>query len=273
MLSKVKLYVMVSVVATILLACTPVRTPIPVGTIPEVSAVSQEDDQYGHQVLADLSEKWELSRDDAAISRVRGIADKLAEAANANQDPWHVYVLEDDNFQNAGATRGNYIFAWTGLINILNDDDELATILAHEMAHVLAKHAYPDPGQEANKMIANVMGSVSKEAISTGTGQWGSLAGLAGVLIEELVTGLIVNPEEQRKELEADTIGYFLLKKAKYDSHKAVALWERLKQSPEFSSSFLPFLSTHPSSAERLENLRRLEKTFAESASGDDFRW
>lgn len=236
-------------------ACAPQRAPIPPGVVPEQSEVSAEDEQYGHQVLNQLMERYELDNDDARINRVRDVADKLTAAKNPNGNPWHVYVLKDSNFKNAAATRGNYIFVWTGMLETVQNDDELATIIAHEIGHVLAGHTNPDPSEEVTRIIAGIAGEATGHVVAA-QGTAGILASLAASLVKTSMEALLVNPSLKRQELEADQLGLFLMADAGFNPEAAVRFWERVQHDPNFSGFPLAFLSSHPSSTERFERLR-----------------
>jgi len=239
-----------------LTACGPGRPPIPPGEIPRADIVSAEDEQYGQTVLAELMQQYPLDRSDNNINRVRDIVDRLAKAAHADRDPWHVYVLQGDTVINAAATRGNHVFVWTGMLRSVRSDDELATVLAHELGHVLAGHTMPTPTEEAQEILANVTGQVVGEIIQS-QGAYGALAGIAGDLVSSVVRAIAINPESQRKELEADQIGFFLMADAGYDPRKALDFWTRMEQISGGDSS-LQVLSTHPANEERLDALRAM---------------
>ncbi|RMG39457.1 MAG: hypothetical protein D6719_13240 [Candidatus Dadabacteria bacterium] len=255
--------------------CASQRVPVPVGTVPRQQQVLAEDEAYGHEVLNKLTERFQLDRDDSRINRVREIVDALTAAAGAQNNPWHVYVLVDDSFANAAATRGNYIFVWTGILKEIRDDGELATVLSHEIAHVLAGHTRPDPAEEVNRMLAGMAGRVAREVLENQPGSAAAFGALAEVLITQTMAGLIVNPNQRKLELEADRIGLFLMADAGFDPDKAVEFWARVEHNPRFGSSDLQFLSTHPSSKKRLAELRRLlplaRERYLAARSGRDF--
>ncbi len=237
-------------------ACGPSRPVIPPGEIPVATYLSQEDEQYGQQVLAQLAQQYPLVRNDAEVNLARDVVMKLARAARAEQEPWHVYVLRGDNVVNAAATRGNHVFVWTGMLRAARSEAELATVLAHELGHVLAGHTQPTPTEEASQIIAQVSGQIASVSMQ---GQYGALAGLAGVLVSQAVQALAVNPESQRQELEADHIGFFLMSDAGYDPRDALSIWERMANDPRTSGAgALQFLSTHPPTVQRLDALRAL---------------
>jgi predicted Zn-dependent protease len=242
----------------ILLSCASTRPAVPVGAVPSQNYLYAADEDYGHKVLGVLSKQYPLDRDDERISRVRNIVSTLTRAGNVDHNPWHAYVLKGDNVKNAAATRGNFLFVWTGMLRAVRNDEELATIIAHEIAHVLAGHTNPDPGEEANRIMAELAGLATKEAVLYQGGALAIWAGLAQLLVLEGVKALIVNPELQRIELEADQIGLFLMADAGYDPIQAVAFWERVQRDPSFAGAPAEFLSSHPSSATRLLRLKEL---------------
>ena len=254
-MKRFRLLILLLASSLIASGCAPSRIPITPGTIPEQASVSSTDEQYGHEVLAKLTERYPLSNDDKHIERVRNVVERLSSAANATGNPWHAYVLVGDNFKNAAATRGNFIFVWTGMLREVKDDTELATVLAHEMGHALAGHTLPDPAEEANAMMAGIAGNVAKQIVYRQGGTVAGLAGLAGVLVAESIKAIIVNPESQRQELEADHIGLFIMARAGYNPQKAIEFWKRVQLQPGFSGSSLDFLSSHPSSESRIQRL------------------
>ena len=230
------------------------RAPIPPGTIPVPQPVSAEDEQYGHQVLGVLTKQHPLETNDQMINKVRDIVDELSIAANADQHPWHVYVLREDQTVNAAATRGNHLFVWTGLMKKVRNDSELTTVIAHEFGHLLAEHPKPTPAEMSKEAVTGVVGEVARQAILR-QGSIGALAGIAQVLVEQTLRATLINPESQRMELEADLIGMHLMAEAGQDPRKAVEFWRHAQKSEYFSNNGATFLSTHPSSKDRLENL------------------
>lgn len=249
-----KLKILLLPLILLLSACGSTRQPIPPGVIPEEQDVIAADEQYGHQVLESLTQNYPLDRDDARINRVRDIVDRLTKAAHADRNPWHVYVLQGDNFKNAAATRGNFIFVWTGILNTTQSDEELATILAHEIGHVLAGHTAPDPSEESSRIIAGIAGAATGQIVAQRG--LGPVADLAEAIIKASLEALLLNPDQQVKELEADQIGIFMMADAGYNPQGAIDFWQHVQTDPEFSDVPLQFMSSHPSSSDRLERLK-----------------
>jgi predicted Zn-dependent protease len=182
---------------------------------------------------------------------------RLAHAANADQNPWNVFVLEGDNVVNAAATRGNYVFVWTGMLNAAQHDGELATVISHEIGHLLANHTKQTPQEEAGRIMARTTGEIAGQIIASQPG-YAPLAQITGILVSELVKAVAVNPQAQQLETEADHIGFFLMADAGYDPHEALSLWSKMANDPQTAGGGLQFLSSHPASADRLEALEAL---------------
>lgn len=252
--------VLLALFTTILSACANTRTPVPVGEIPPQVGVLAADEDYGQEVFRELAKKYTLDNDDRRIAHIRDVVDRLTAAAQVDHNPWHVYVFDDASFANAAATRGNFIFVWTGIFRDVHSEAELAAILSHELAHVLAGHTAPNPYEETTRIISGVVGDVAGQVVSA-QGTYGIFADLASVLIREIIEAALINPGSQEQELEADQVGLFIMADAGYDPQSALDFWDRVKDSPGYRGGTISALSSHPSSDERLEALRALLPT------------
>jgi hypothetical protein len=235
------------------------RPPIPTGHIPPASPVSAEDERYGHELLAELSQKYKLDYNHPRRASVDTIAQKLTSSIGGANLPWHVNVFADSTVKNAAATKGNHIFVWTGMIDATNNDDELAGILAHEIGHILARHTETTNDEQVREFLVT-LGSFAAGAaasiLTNGTGT--NIAGqLASSLTKEVGSGLLIYPYSRAKENEADELGLFLMKRAGFNPQAAIDFWTRALNDPAFSSS-ISFLSTHPPAADRLQNLKAI---------------
>jgi predicted Zn-dependent protease len=178
---------------------------------------------------------------------------RLTSAARADTNIWNIFILQDDNVLNAAATRGNYVFVWTGLLDFIGNDAELAAVLGHEIGHVLAGHTKPTAQDEVNEILIGIAGVAADVAVGRRVGDLGSQ--LAQILAE----AILVNPGRQSLELEADHIGLFMMSKAGYNPLDAIELWERLSNtSSSVSESTFALLSSHPPSQERINQLEKL---------------
>ncbi len=232
----------------------------PIGFIPPLSPVTPEDEKYGHELLAKLSEKYKLDFSHPRRTDVDTIVQKLTSSIGGSNQPWHVNVFADNSVKNAAATKGNNIFVWTGMIDATQNNDELAAILAHEIGHILAHHTESSNGDTAREVIVGIGSMVAGTAVQILTnGAIGSdiASQLASSLTKEVGSGILIYPYSREKETEADEIGLFLMTKAGFSPQAAIDFWTRAENDPDFSAS-IPFFSTHPLAKNRLEHLKKL---------------
>lgn len=239
-------------------SCGPREVRLAPGEIPPAPYLSAQDENYGHEVLNQISQQYPIDYNSPELDRVTSIVDRITRAAHADKDPWHVYILKGDDFKNAAATRGNHVFVWTGILRVVQSDSELATILAHEIGHVLAGHTASDPSEEVGTILSGTAGQIVSQVMQSQGGAYALAADIAGEIVNQAIRVFAVNPDLQRKELEADQIGLFLMADAGYHPRDAVDFWARVKDDPDFSNGALAFLSTHPSSEDRLQRLELL---------------
>jgi len=250
---EVKYLFIVLLIFFSLSGCTANRPKIPIGTVPTAQEATSEDERYGQEVLRQLSQQYPISRNERFIRRTRRIVEQLTDSRpDLSKAYWHVYVLEGD-IMNAAATRGNFIFVWSKMLLEVEDDAQLAAVFAHEIGHILANHPMPNPAEQANQIITGVAGAATREVLRTSP-----YAGLASAALEQVLGALIVNPESQRKELEADHIGLFLMADAKFEPDAALEFWEKATENPAFNGQTPEVFSSHPSSSRRVEAIRAL---------------
>lgn len=138
---------------------------------------------------------------------------------------------------------------YTGLIDKLNlSDDELAAVMGHEIAHALREHGREKASQAAGLGVAAAIGGAligSYYGVDADLGE--SVLGAAGDLA-------FMRPNSRGMEQEADRVGVELAARAGYSPHAAISLWEKMARAS--GGSMPQWLSTHPSHASRLADLR-----------------
>lgn len=251
-MKKVKSFILLLVL--FVSACTPMRPPVPPGAIPQGPGLTAAEARQGAEARRALLAQFPQAGDPAQFRFVRGILDRLLVAAGNEPRHWQLTLLEDKRIANAAATRGNQIFVWTGMLNATPDAAQLAAVLGHEIAHVIAGHVVPTPQETINNVLANLSGNIVSGLISRSTTAAAG-AGIGGSLATQAVKGFIVNPYSKRLELEADQIGLFLMAEAGYDPRAALAFWRRTSTN---TGRLEQFISTHPTSGERIEQLTEL---------------
>ncbi|KAI9691734.1 MAG: hypothetical protein M1822_007806 [Bathelium mastoideum] len=179
---------------------------------------------------------------DSRTRAVRNVLQRLIPAVGMDDLKWEVHVIDSEE-PNAFVIPGGKVFVFTGLLPIANTQSRLATVLAHEIAHVLARH--------------------TAERASTSYALYMPLLGLCYLLgLPDIVSRLSIDlvldkPGSRTQEAEADYIGMMLMAQACFDPDEAVELWLRMEREEKRRGGTPPqFLSTHPSSHNRLEKVR-----------------
>ena len=185
--------------------------------------------------------------DSRLLTPIRDVADRIAHVANKPQYHWEVSVIDDDSMINAFALPGGKIGVYSGLLPLAHDSGGLATVIGHEVAHALARHAGERMSQSLMLQIGTVGLSVALGAQSPATRDAVMQAFGLGAQI-----GVIL-PFSRSQEAEADHIGLILMAEAGYDPRVALDLWTRF----ETAGDRVPpeFLSTHPGYDTRQRNL------------------
>lgn len=201
------------------------------------------------QMMAEAQKKGILDQDPAVVKRIQAITQRLIPHTtvfrpDAAKWAWEVHVISVEEV-NAWCMPGGKMAMYTGLIQKLNaTDDEIAAVMGHEIAHALREHA--------RERISRQMGTQMAVGIA------GALLGIGdlGQSIAGTVADVTLNlPNSRLHETESDRIGVELAARAGFDPRAAVGLWEKMAKA---SSGGQPpkFLSTHPSHADRIKDLR-----------------
>ncbi|WP_104204489.1 M48 family metallopeptidase [Billgrantia saliphila] len=162
-----------------------------------------------------------------------------------NQD-WQIRAFESEQ-ANAFALPGGYMGVNSGLLDIAENQDQLASVIGHEIGHVLASHANERVSTQTSTQLAlSILSSAS---------------GLEGPGGEQLMSALglgaqygILLPFSRRHESEADVIGLQLMADAGFDPRASIALWENM--SAQGGGQPPAWMSTHPSHGQRMEGLQ-----------------
>ncbi len=173
-------------------------------------------------------------------SEVNRYVEQIGRRLAANSDrpnlPFTFQVV-DDNAINAFATLGGYVYVHTGLLKAADNEAELASVIAHEIGHIGGKHLVKQMRQRA---IAS--------GLATATGLDRSIAVGIGV-------DLALNrPRSRQDEFDADQRGLRTLTRAGYAQSGMVSFMQKLLKK---GGSVPTFLSTHPGTSDRIDNLRR----------------
>jgi predicted Zn-dependent protease len=221
---------------------------VPVTGRAAVNMVSDEEViKLSQQAFADIKRKTPLTRNRDYQERVRRIGERLAKVAfwDVPAADWEFVVLESPQQINAFAMAGGKVGVYTGLFQIVENDDQLASVLAHEIAHVAAKHVNERLSQD---MAIQGGGIVVGGIMSTS----GSIPANAVLNAYGLSSTLTATAFDRGKEKEADHIGLIYMARAGYNPEEAPKVIENLEQISAGKPSPPAMLSTHPTYPERI---------------------
>ena len=210
--------------------------------------IEQAAAQSYSRIIADASRKGLLNRNAQQVVRVRQIAGRLIAQTgtfrpDARRWKWETNVLTSKEL-NAWCMPGGKIAVYTGLIERLQlSDSELAAVMGHEIAHALREHGR----ERASEQLAT----------AAAIGIAGALLGApSGTMdLAAIVADLTISkPNSRTHEIEADRIGVELAARAGYDPYGAVTVWQKMARANGGEPP--QFLSTHPSSENRIADLQ-----------------
>ena len=161
---------------------------------------------------------------------------------------WEVTVFKDDQV-NAFALPGGKIGVYSGLLDVAETDDQLATVIGHEVGHVLADHGNERVSQQA----ATQGGLQVVSAFLGGAGGGGGSQAIMSALGLGAQVGILL-PFSRTQESEADTVGLELMARAGFDPRQSVQLWQNMAAAGGEKPA--EFMSTHPSNESRINNLQ-----------------
>jgi len=218
----------------------------------------QEVYEAGLTQYKDYMQQAKLSSDVKASAMVKSVGRKLAEAteqylrANGLESElsnlsWEFSLVENDQV-NAFCLPGGKIVVYDGLLSVAQNEAELAVVIGHEIGHAVAKHSNERMSQQ---ILANYGMAILSQALSDKSASVRTVA--TSVFGLGAQVGLML-PYSRKHEYEADYMGIVFMEIAGYDSSSAVDFWTKMSAGNGNASDFL---STHPSDAKRIAEIKR----------------
>ncbi len=204
--------------------------------------------------------KAKLINDGSQLKEVREIGKKIEVAVSAffnmqnESDPtknfeWDYVLVDNDKMVNAWCMPGGKIAVYTGLLKITKNTNALSIVMGHEIAHAVAKHSVERASQAMTINLGTTVADIFLGgAISRTRNTIGRNTGM------DIFRIGIFNPFGRKQETEADYLGLIFSSLAGYDIRESVKLWQRMAEKKKGKEPPV-FLSTHPSSKKRIENL------------------
>jgi predicted Zn-dependent protease len=204
----------------------------------------------GEETFLEIKKSEKFSNDANLKGRVEKVGWKLLKAAGIRgKEKWDFNVIDNDEIINAFALPGGKICVYTGLLKMIENDDELAVVLGHEIAHVVARHG----GERMSQLLLAQLGGMALEiALQKERHKTIEIAKIAyGAAVQ---FGILL-PFSREHEEEADYMGLIFMAKSGYKLESALTFWEKMEK--ESKVKIPEFLSTHPSHGTRIKNIKK----------------
>ena len=205
--------------------------------------------------------KTKLITKGTQLNEIRNIGKRIENSVSSfflkkdQKDPtenfgWDYILVDNDKVVNAWCMPGGKIAVYTGLLKITKNNDALSIVMGHEIAHAVARHSLERASQA---MTINLGTTVADIFLGGAINRTRNTVGRnTGFDIFQLG---IMNPFGRKQETEADYLGLIFSSLAGYDIRESIKLWQRMYDKKKGKEPPV-FLSTHPSSKKRIENLK-----------------
>ena len=208
------------------------------------------------------NDKTKLIKSSKELTQIKDVGNKIQKAVTAfflnknEKDPtsyfdWEYILVDNDKMVNAWCMPGGKIAFYTGILKITKNIDALAVIMGHEIAHAVAKHSIERQSQAATLNLGTQVADIFLGgAINRTRNTVGQTTGM------DILRVGVLNPFGRQQETEADYLGLIFSSLAGFDIRESVKLWQRMADSKKGKEP-PQFLSTHPSSSNRIINLSK----------------
>ena len=216
------------------------------------------------KIYEKIKDKEKMSKDIKTLTKIKDIGKRMEDSITEYfskseiEDPsigfeWDYILIDNDKVKNAWCMPGGKIAIYSGILDITKNTNGLAAVMGHEIAHAVAKHSVE---RASRGMILNT--STQLIDILTG-GKLSQVNRVTGMNTVGLLSQIgIMNPFSRTQETEADYLGMIFSSLSGYDIRETKKLWERMKESNKGKEP-PEFMSTHPSSSNRIKNLSSWE--------------
>lgn len=211
-----------------------------------------QEQELGDAFFRSLHSKIKINQDVEISEYIQSIGRQLVTNSDLPSNPFHFFVVLENQI-NAFAGPGGYIGINSGLILLTESESELASVMAHEIAHVTQRHLYR--AFEAASQLSIPTAAATLAAILLGT-QSPALGQAALIAIQAGSVQFQIDFTRDN-EKEADRVGMQTLAESNFDPRGMPTFFERLQQSSRYYGQNIPeFLRTHPVSASRISDTR-----------------
>ena len=218
------------------------------------------------QIYEKVKEKEKMSEDIETLNKIKDIGKRMEESISEYfyrtglTDPtvnfdWEYILIDNKKIKNAWCMPGGKIAVYTGILDVTKNTNGLASVMGHEIAHAVAKHS-------VERASRGVLLNTGTQLIDIFTGgKLSQVNRVTGMNTVGLLSQIgIMNPFSRTQESEADYLGMIFSSLSGFDIRETKKLWERMKKANKGKEP-PQFMSTHPSSSKRIEDLKEWENS------------
>jgi predicted Zn-dependent protease len=216
------------------------------------------------QIYEKVKEKEKMSDDIKSLNEIKDIGKRMEDSISeyflrtGMNDPtinfnWEYILIDNKKMKNAWCMPGGKIAIYTGILDVTKNKNGLASVMGHEIAHAVAKHS-------VERASRSVLLNTSTQLLDIFSGgKLSNINKVTGMNTVGLLSQIgIMNPFSRTQETEADYLGMIFASLSGFDIRETKKLWERMKEANKGKEP-PQFMSTHPSSSKRIENLKEWE--------------
>jgi len=231
----------------------------------QLSIISEDKlNAHAAKIYEKIKEKEKMSDDKAQLNEIKEIGKKMEDSIGIYfeksnlDDPtkkfnWEYILIDNKKIKNAWCMPGGKIAVYTGILDVTKNRNGLAAVMGHEIAHAVAKHS-------VERASRSVLINTSTQLIDIFSGgKLSRVNQITGMNTVGLLSQIgIMNPFSRKQETEADYLGMIIASLSGYDIRETKKIWKRMKVSNKGKEPS-EFMSTHPSSSNRIKNLNGWE--------------
>jgi len=234
---------------------TPITQRKQLKLIPEAKLNAQAS-----QIYEKIKKKEKLITDSKELKQIKNIGNKMQDSISQyfNQedldDPtkhfdWEYILIDNKKIKNAWCMPGGKIAVYSGMLEVTNNENGLAAVMGHEIAHAVAKHSVE---RASRNVVINVATQIT-DVLSGG--KLSTVNRSTGMNTVGLLTQIgIFNPFNRKQESEADYLGLIFSSLSGFDIRETPLLWDRMKKANK-GKNVPEFMSTHPSPDNRIKKI------------------
>lgn len=218
--------------------------------LPAAGLTIREEKEMSREFMKMVDRRFKLIKDPAIVNYVNSVGRRILKVVPPQPFKFGFYVIKEEVY-NAFASPAGQIFIYSGLLQAMSNEDELAGILAHEIGHVVSRHLAQRISRQKKISIASLAGMVAGVFIGAVAG---SSAVASAVTMGSSAAGRSAMLSFSRDdEIQADQLGILYMTGAGYDGRGMITMLRKIRARQWFGSNQVPsYLMTHPASEDRL---------------------